>query len=374
MGQWFEESTSNPMDSFIQSVHSAAQQRVDVLFRLPVRQGFARLAISQTDGTVHAVCCRALGSSTGIGSPAEVAALACSGPVAADLCCATRVCVTAATWALRTRALQLQTIESALQGWQHLAQWTNVRYVLTMGPLRASWHPSTWSSAAATVLCERQTMLDALQDLRMQHQVQIGLLLRLLLELSVEDDAQRSLEGWMNCVFEALGLGSPEEEHGALMDMAVRLVHLEQTAPGLATWQPPGLFRHWLSSTMVVAVGLMVMHTGRRYDIVAQMLHVARDLSASARRFWQVRVTAPLAEMYATIRYDERQYMLISARTLKADLESLQRMVLAYGGKEIEGTSICILVVCVWRKRAMTKEERSWQNKRLAAFCSLPCH
>lgn len=193
-----------PLAVFLEHVHAQAQRRVDDLFRLPAEQAFARLVRRQAAfplsplpvltghgqylptaplrGDLAAVCCRQLGR-----RPTAAACLALARPpamVAPHLLCATRVAVAAAALALCAQAQALERCEAHRRQWAALAQWSDTRYLATFLPFHARAAAADPGGTVAALLARRHACRDALATHGECALQRIGILLRLLLELS----------------------------------------------------------------------------------------------------------------------------------------------------------------------------------------------
>lgn len=93
--------------------------------------------------------------------------------------------------------------------------------------------------------------------------------------------------------------------------------------------RPSAWVRYWLPATVGLLSSSMILRfiTNRKADIIQW----ATDLALTARDFWTNWVIEPVRKVVRTIRHDEnREIALMSRDSLRADLESLERMVVDF--------------------------------------------
>ncbi|OLN88176.1 Nuclear control of ATPase protein 2 [Colletotrichum chlorophyti] len=93
--------------------------------------------------------------------------------------------------------------------------------------------------------------------------------------------------------------------------------------------RPSGLIRYWLPATVALLSSTTILRllTNRRAEIISWV----RDIGATVRDFWFNWVVDPTRKILGTIRHDSNsEIALMSRDSLKADRESLERMVVDF--------------------------------------------
>ncbi|KAK3190479.1 Nuclear control of ATPase protein 2 [Lecanicillium sp. MT-2017a] len=107
--------------------------------------------------------------------------------------------------------------------------------------------------------------------------------------------------------------------------------------------RPPALVRYWLPAAigLVSSTTILRILANRRAEIIEWIT----DLGATVRDFWFNWVVEPVTKVIKTIRHDDSSEIAIMSRdSLKADRESLERMVVDFATDNphfaVDGTSI----------------------------------
>ena len=204
--------------------------------------------------------------------------------------------------------------------------------------------------------------LDQIKLLRKSSSVSIGRLVRecLVFESASEDRKHGALpqmiggqeEDWQTtiartiCLLESATRGQndyddymPDPSTASSAEMASMLVkildeHLpeeEQEANAMSSryGKPSGLVRYWIPALALLLSGstLLRILANRRAEISQWF----RDLGQTCIDFWANWVMEPIKKLIGTIRHDEQSEIAIQSRdSLKADRESLERMVINF--------------------------------------------
>lgn len=93
--------------------------------------------------------------------------------------------------------------------------------------------------------------------------------------------------------------------------------------------RPSFLVRYWLPATIAALSSTTVLKI--LVNRKAELIQWARDIGVTARDFWANWVITPIGKVVRTIRHDEASEIAIMSRdSLKADRESLERMVVDF--------------------------------------------
>ncbi|KAL2755182.1 hypothetical protein ACRALDRAFT_1064891 [Sodiomyces alcalophilus JCM 7366] len=93
--------------------------------------------------------------------------------------------------------------------------------------------------------------------------------------------------------------------------------------------RPSAIVRYWLPATLAALSSTTVLRI--LVNRKAELATWARDIAVTARDFWANWVIQPVRNMVRTIRHDEASEIAIMSRdSLKADRESLERMVIDF--------------------------------------------
>ncbi|KAI1484727.1 ATP synthase regulation protein NCA2 [Biscogniauxia mediterranea] len=136
-----------------------------------------------------------------------------------------------------------------------------------------------------------------------------------------------------------LSIQAEEDETNRPVLVARRLQHLlADSLPGHVTGmdqvvaengRPSRLVRYWLPAVALLFSSTTILRL--LVNKKQELLHWVRDLGATVRDFWFNWVIDPVRKVIATIRHDSNsEIALMSRDSLKADRESLERMVVDF--------------------------------------------
>jgi hypothetical protein len=115
------------------------------------------------------------------------------------------------------------------------------------------------------------------------------------------------------------------------------LAVLRKPKPTLGRYQPPSwVRRNWPALLAVGCAAYLGLALWRGLDVTAAIKHYVREAYVASKRFTMERIWEPMIQMYNTVRYDEKQFAVQSAKSLESDLKSLSRMVLDFGREALQ--------------------------------------
>lgn len=115
------------------------------------------------------------------------------------------------------------------------------------------------------------------------------------------------------------------------------LAVMRKPEPTLDRYRPPSWVRRNWPALLAVGCGAYLgLALWRGLDVTAAIKHYGHETYVALKRFTMERIWEPMIQMYNTVRYDEKQFAVQSAKSLESDLNSLNRMVLDFGREALQ--------------------------------------
>ncbi|KAI0087827.1 NCA2-domain-containing protein [Irpex rosettiformis] len=108
------------------------------------------------------------------------------------------------------------------------------------------------------------------------------------------------------------------------------------TITTLGLYRPPRLTRNW--PKLVFLPPLLLYGARAAYSSRASLEQVAADAIDTLKHFWQDWLLAPLKEVVETVRAGDNEGVIITHESVKADLDSLERMTLSLAQDKLHYT------------------------------------